>query len=100
VSEPLGDHPEDGVGLKDILVLVDLTDETSNRLRLALDLASPHGSRLTAFYASQWSEDQLNVRRMGEMGLVSAKALDDMVRCGFRRSRPPIPIGSRPPIPI
>jgi hypothetical protein len=28
------------------------------------------------------------------------KALAERVLCGFRRSRPGIPIGSRPPIPI
>ena len=67
------------MGLKDILVLVDQTDESSHRFRLALDLASRHGSRVTAFYAWEWNEEQLSVRRTAEMGLVSAKALGNMI---------------------
>lgn len=66
--------------MKDILVLVDATDDTSVRLRLALDLASRHGGRLTAYYPWERSDEQMDTRRTAEMGLVSAKQLDKMTR--------------------
>ena len=39
------------MALKDLLVCVDQTDDAIVRLRLASDLASRHGSRLTALFA-------------------------------------------------
>ena len=39
-------------------------------MRLASDLASRHGSRLTALFAREWTLAQLDRRKAGELGLV------------------------------
>lgn len=68
------------MGLKDLLVYVDRTEESLARLQLAVDLASRHGSRLTALYAREWSDEQLEERKAAEMGLISVKAIDRLDR--------------------
>jgi K+-sensing histidine kinase KdpD len=52
------DRPENVMALKDLLVCVDPTEDSLARMRLAADLASRHGSRLTALHAREWSEAQ------------------------------------------
>jgi nucleotide-binding universal stress UspA family protein len=68
------------MGLKDLLVYVDHTEGALVRFRLAADLASRHGSRLTALYARQWSEAQIEERRTAELGLVSPDDVDRLHR--------------------
>ncbi len=64
------------MALRDLLVYVDQTERALIRLRLAADLARRHGSRLTALYVREWSQAQLEERKIAELGLVSAKELD------------------------
>jgi nucleotide-binding universal stress UspA family protein len=66
------------LALKDLLVYVDQTENSFIRLRLAVDLAIRHGSRLTALYVREWSRAQLDARKAAELGLVSAKGLRDL----------------------
>ena len=63
------------MALKDLLVCVDQTQHSLVRLRLAADLAIRHGSHLTALYAREWSQEQLDWRKSAELGLVSAEGL-------------------------
>jgi len=63
------------MALKDLLVYVDQTETSPARLRLAVDLASRHGSHLTALYVREWNREQLQRRKSAELGLVSAAAL-------------------------
>jgi len=66
------------MALKDLLVYVDQTDDSLERLRLAADLAIRHDSYLTALYAKEWSRAQLDRRKAAELGLVSAKGLSSL----------------------
>jgi len=66
------------MALKDLLVCVDQTEDSFERLRLATDLAIRHGSQLTALYAREWNRAQVNSRKSAELGLVSAKGLHDL----------------------
>jgi nucleotide-binding universal stress UspA family protein len=68
------------MALKDLLVCVDPTEDSLTRLRLAADLASRHGSRLTALHAREWSEAQQHEHSVAEMGLVTAKQMDRLNR--------------------
>jgi nucleotide-binding universal stress UspA family protein len=68
------------MALKDLLVCVDPTEGSLTRMRLAADLASRHGSRLTALHAREWSEAQEHERSVAEMGLVTAKQMDRLNR--------------------
>ena len=58
------------MALKDLLVCVDQTEDAIVRLQLASDLASRHGSRLTALFAREWTLAQLDRRKAAELGLV------------------------------
>ncbi len=60
------------MGLRDLLVCVDQTDAALSRLRLAADLASRHGSRLTALYVREWSRAQSEEQAIAELGLGTA----------------------------
>jgi nucleotide-binding universal stress UspA family protein len=64
--------------LKDLLVYVDSTEDSLLRLRLAVDLASRHSSRLTALYVLEWSRAQLDRHKSAELGLVSAEGVQDL----------------------
>lgn len=66
------------MALKDLLVYVDQTDGSLLRLQLAADMAIRHGSHLTALYVRQWSGQQLDLRKAGELGLVSASGLHSL----------------------
>jgi nucleotide-binding universal stress UspA family protein len=66
------------VALKDFLVCLDQTEASARRLRLAIDLAARHGSRLTVLYLRDLSPTQLEERRTAELGLVTADQLDRM----------------------
>jgi nucleotide-binding universal stress UspA family protein len=57
-------------------VYVDHQESARIRLRLAVDLARRHSSRLTALYVREWSPAQLDERKTAELGLASAKELD------------------------
>ena len=61
------------MALKDLLVCVDQTEDALFRLRLAADLATRHGSRLTALFAREWTRAQLDRRKAAELGLVSSE---------------------------
>lgn len=63
------------MALKDLLVYVDHTENCLIRLRLAADLATRHGSRLTALHIREWTRAQLDWRKAAELGLVSAEGL-------------------------
>jgi len=66
------------MALKDLLVYVDQTENSSVRLRLAADLAVRHASHLTALYVREWNREQLDLRKAAELGLVSASGLRDL----------------------
>jgi nucleotide-binding universal stress UspA family protein len=66
------------MALKDLVVYVDQTEDSVERLRLAADLAIRHDSYLTALYAKEWSRAQLDRRKAAELGLVSAHGLSDL----------------------
>lgn len=68
------------MALKDLLVYVDQTDGASARLRLAADLARHHGSRLTALYVREWDPAQMEDRKNAELGLASARQLNQLDR--------------------
>jgi nucleotide-binding universal stress UspA family protein len=68
------------MSIKDPLVYVDDTDDALVRLRLAIDLARRHASRLTALYVREWSEAQLDERKAAELGLVPARELGEFDR--------------------
>ncbi len=64
--------------LKDLVVYVDQTEDSLQRLRLAADLAVRHDSYLTVLYAREWSRAQLDRRKAAELGLVSARGLSKL----------------------
>ena len=66
---------ETAMSLKDPLVYVDDTEDALVRLRLAIDLAGRHASRLTALYVREWTQGQLDRRKAAELGLVPAHEL-------------------------
>lgn len=66
------------MALKDLLVYLDQTEVSLERLRLAADLAVRHDSHLTALYAREWSRAQLDRRKAAELGLVSARGLSSL----------------------
>jgi nucleotide-binding universal stress UspA family protein len=63
------------MALKDLLVCVDQTADAMVRLRLAVDLAIRHRSRLTALFAREWTGAQLERRKAAELGLLSNDAV-------------------------
>jgi nucleotide-binding universal stress UspA family protein len=70
------------MAVKDLLVCVDQTEDAVVRLRLAANLAIRHRSRLTALFAQEWTQGQLQQRKVAELGLVSRtqiKMLDEGV---------------------
>jgi len=68
------------MALKDLLVYVDQTEGALERLRLAVDLASRHSSRLAVLYVREWSPPQQQERGTAELGLVSAHEFVRMER--------------------
>jgi nucleotide-binding universal stress UspA family protein len=58
--------------------MVDQTPHALTRLRLAADLASRHGSRLTALFVREWTRFQQERRRAAELGLVSAQGVHEL----------------------
>jgi nucleotide-binding universal stress UspA family protein len=66
------------MALKDLLVYVDPTTDSFLRLRLAVDLAARHGSRLTALFVREWSRAQSDRHKAAELGLVPAQGLHDL----------------------
>jgi len=68
------------MALKDLLVHVDQTEGALVRMRLAVDLARRHASRLTALHVREWSRAQLDQRRTAEIGLASAKDINKLDR--------------------
>ena len=68
------------IALKDLLVSLDQTENSLVRLRLAVDLAVRHESRLTALYVREWNRAQQDWRKSAELGLVSAEAMRGLDR--------------------
>jgi len=68
------------MGLKDVIIYIDKTEEALGRLRLAVDMASRHQSRLTALYIREWSQAQLEQLKTAELGLASATAFSRVVQ--------------------
>ena len=64
------------MALKDLLVCLDQTEAAVTRLRLAADLARRHGSRLTALFVRELSQDQSEMRKNAELGLASGNDFD------------------------
>jgi nucleotide-binding universal stress UspA family protein len=64
------------MALKDLLVCLDQTGAAVTRLRLAADLARRHGSRLTALFVRELSQDQSEMRKNAELGLASGNDFD------------------------
>jgi nucleotide-binding universal stress UspA family protein len=63
------------MALKDLLVYVDQSTHADERLRLAVDLARRHQSRLTAFYVKELSPAQRHEQSVAELGQGSADAI-------------------------
>lgn len=61
--------------VKDILVHLDASDGSIARLRLAIDLAQRHTSRLSALFVDEWSLEQHESRATAELGLAAAHDL-------------------------
>ena len=79
---------EAAMALKDLLVCVDQTDDAIVRS----DLASRHGSRLTALFARGWTLAQLDRRKAAELAWFRGISCT----CSTRASRhpsPPLPTG-------
>jgi nucleotide-binding universal stress UspA family protein len=66
------------MALKDLLVYVDQTEDALKRLKLAAELASRHGSHLTALFVPELTELQRDRRRAAELGLVSAQGMHEL----------------------
>jgi nucleotide-binding universal stress UspA family protein len=66
------------MALKDILVHVDATDPGKNRLRMAADLATRHGARLTVLHVRAYSIKQQHLLRASELGLVPGDKTDGL----------------------
>ena len=66
------------MALKDLLVCVDPTVDSFLRLRLGVDLAARHESRLTALFVTEWSRAQSDRHKAAEIGLVSARGMRDL----------------------
>jgi nucleotide-binding universal stress UspA family protein len=80
---------EKPVALKDILVPLDAREGSTLRLRLAMELANRHASRLTALFVDEWSFEQLESRATAELGLATARdvaRLDRSVAADIERS--------------
>jgi nucleotide-binding universal stress UspA family protein len=74
------------MAMKDLLVCVDESEEAAVRLRMAVDLAIRHESRLTALFAREWTPAQMNLRKAAELGIVPSsvmQALDDRVKASI-----------------
>lgn len=66
------------MALKELLVQLNQAEGVDSRLRLAMDLAARHACRLTALFVEEWNETQTSARATAEMGLATARALDDL----------------------
>lgn len=65
---------------KELLVHLNQAEGVDSRLRLTIDLASRHGSHLTALFVDEWNQVQMSTRATAEMGLVEAEALETLDR--------------------
>ena len=63
------------MALKDLLVYVDQSEHSTQRLQLATDLARRHQSRLTALYVRELSPAQRHEQSIAELGQGSATAM-------------------------
>jgi len=68
------------MALSDLLVYVDHTSEAILRLRLAVDLASRHGSHVTALFVRERTDSQLVERKRAELGLASGAEVEQLDR--------------------
>ncbi|HTV79050.1 MAG TPA: universal stress protein [Steroidobacteraceae bacterium] len=65
------------MALKDLLVHIDQTEQASQRLQLAADLAKRNQSRLTALFVREMTPAQQHALSSAELGLASASAIDE-----------------------
>src|SRR5579872_5391752 len=68
------------MALKDLLVYVDQSEHALGRLRLAVDLAQRHTSRLTALFVRELNPVQRHQQSIAELGQGSADAMTRMNR--------------------
>jgi len=66
------------MALKELLVQLNQAEGVDSRLRLAMSLAARHACRLTALFIEEWNEAQSAARATAEMGLATARALDEL----------------------
>ena len=67
------------MALKDLLVILDQSDGSLARLRLAVDLARRHESWLTALYVREWSPAQLLRRKTAELAGRTLAEVENLV---------------------
>lgn len=68
------------MALKDVLVYLDQTAHAFERLRLAVDLARRHQSRLTALYVRELNSAQRHEQSVAELGQGSSEAISQTNR--------------------
>jgi len=68
------------MAFKDILVHVDSSESGRTRSRLAVDLATRHGARLTALHVREYSIAQQRRLKASELGLVPGNETDQLNR--------------------
>jgi nucleotide-binding universal stress UspA family protein len=68
------------MALSDLLVYVDKTSDAVIRMRLAVDLASRHGSLVTALFVRERTDDWLGERKAAELGLASGAEIEALDR--------------------
>lgn len=68
------------MALRDLLVYLDQSERAVVRLRLAVDLAARHGSRLTAIYVREVNQGQSQTIRSAELGLGSGDVMEKIRR--------------------
>jgi len=66
------------MALKELLVQLNQAEGVDSRLRLAMSLAERHSCRLTALFVAEWNRAQSTARATAEMGLATARALDEL----------------------
>ena len=66
------------MALKELLVQLNQAEGMDARLRLAMDLAIRHSCRLSALFVGEWNRAQSSARATAEMGLATARALDEL----------------------
>jgi|SRR6185437_5488057 len=66
------------MALKELLVQLNQAEGVECRLRLAMSLANRHACRLTGLFVGEWNRAQSAARATAELGLATARALDEL----------------------